>query len=186
MSAIAQARAAGAMIVGGRRRGIGAVRFHDQRRHVLRSAEVRHCLGYGATRFGDPGGAGLVRRRHRRPETRVFAPARPPRRRLRRGRRSFLAWTFEDSGVIANHDNSKAHRDRALAARSWSKSIRSRPSLRGTISSRPTPSCVSPVRGRHRYGGGTVTRLSPATVSAAALDTLVAELIDDCVGNAAR
>ena len=31
---------------------------------------------------------------------------------------------------------------------------------------------------------GTITRLAPATASAAQLDTLVAELIEDCIGTA--
>ena len=91
---------------------------------------------------------------------------------------------LEDSGVIANHDNSKLT---AIGARG-AVLVEVDPlktELAGDDFIAPgTRLCFAGPGDVIDMAAGTITRLAPATASAAQLDTLVAELIEDCIGTA--
>ena len=184
LTAIARARAAGAMIVG----VSGAA-------SALSGCMIGGGTSYEALRFGiasDMGRHGLVIQ-----EGLGFFGAAIVDQKLASSRRlgrlavacaeegvRFGLGLLEDSGVIANHDNSEITATGA----------------RGAVLVEIDP-LKTELQGddfivndaRLSFAGpgdvidmvtGTVTRLAPANGSAAALDTLVAELIEDCVGNA--
>jgi len=89
---------------------------------------------------------------------------------------------LEDSGVIANYDNSKLT---AIGARG-AVLVEIDPlktELQGDDFVAPdTKLCFAGPGDVIDMATGTVTRLAPTTDSAMALDALVAELIDDCIG----
>jgi hypothetical protein len=91
---------------------------------------------------------------------------------------------LEDSGVIANHDNSQLT---AIGARG-AVLVEIDPlktELAGDDFIAPgTRLCFAGPGDVIDMAAGTVTRLAPATASAAVLDTLVDELIEDCIGDA--
>ncbi len=184
LMAIARARAAGAMIV-----GVGGAAS------ALSGFMISGGTSYEALRFGiasDMGRRGLVIQ-----EGLGFFGAAIVDQKLSTSRRlgrlavacaeegvRFGLGLLEDSGVVANHDNSKLT---AIGAR-------------GAVLVEIDPlktelagdDFVAPDI-KLRFAGpgdvinmeaGTVTRLAPATTSAAVLDTLVAELIEDCIGSA--
>jgi hypothetical protein len=91
---------------------------------------------------------------------------------------------LEDSGVIANHDNSRLT---AIGARG-AVLVEIDPlktELQGDdFIAHDTRLCFAGPGDVIDMAAGTITRLAPVITSAAMLDTLVAELIEDCVGNA--
>lgn len=184
LTAIAQARAAGAMIVG----VSGAA-------SALSGFMIGGGTSYEALTFGiasDMGRRGLVIQ-----EGLGLFGAAIVDQKLSSSRRlgrlavacaeegvRFGLGLLEDSGVIANHDNSKltaiGTRGAVLVEIDPLKT-----ELDGEDFIAPgTRLCFAGPGDVIDMASGTVTRLSPATVSAAALDSLVAELIEDCVGDA--
>ena len=183
LMAIAQARAAGAMIV-----GVGGAAS------ALSGFMIGGGTSYEALRFGiasDSGRRGLVIQ-----EGLGLFGAAIVDQKLASSRRlgrlavacaeegvRFGLGLLEDSGVIANHDNSKIT---AIGARG-AVLVEIDPLKTelagddfiapGTRLSLAGPGDVIDM------ADGTVTRLAPATASAAVLDTLVAELIEECIGN---
>ena len=184
LMAIARARAAGAMIVG----VSGAA-------SALSGFMIGGGTSYEALRFGiasDMGRHGLVIQ-----EGLGLFGAAIVDQKLASSRRlgrlavacaeegvRFGLGLLEDSGVIANHDNSKLT---AIGARG-AVLVEIDPlktELAGDDFIAPdTRLCFAGPGDVIDMAAGTVTRLSPATTSATALDTLVAELIEDCVGYA--
>ncbi|MGD9619590.1 MAG: cyanophycinase [Mycolicibacterium sp.] len=184
LMAITRARAAGAMIV-----GVGGAAS------ALSGFMIGGGTSYEALRFGiasDSGRRGLVIQ-----EGLGLFGAAIVDQKLASSRRlgrlavacaeegvRFGLGLLEDSGVIANHDNSKLT---AIGARG-AVLVEIDPLKTelagddfiapGTRLSLAGPGDVIDM------ADGTVTRLAPATASAAVLDTLVAELIEDCIGNA--
>lgn len=184
LTAIARARAAGAMIVG----VSGAA-------SALSGFMIGGGTSYEALRFGvasDMGRHGLVIQ-----EGLGFFGAAIVDQKLSSARRlgrlavacaeegvRFGLGLLEDSGVIANHDNSRLT---AIGARGavLLETDPLKTELAGDDFIAPdTRLCFAGPGDVIDMAAGTVTRLAPATASAAALDTLVAELIEECVGNA--
>lgn len=184
LTAIARARAAGAMIV-----GVGGAAS------ALSGFMISGGTSYEALRFGiasDMGRRGLVIQ-----EGLGLFGAAIVDQKLASSRRlgrlavacaeegvRFGLGLLEDSGVVANYDNSKLT---AIGARG-AVLVEIDPiktELAGDDFIAPdTKLCFAGPGDVIDMAAGTVTRLAPATASAAALDTLVAELIDDCIGNA--
>ena len=184
LMAIARARAAGAMIVG----VSGAA-------SALSGFMIGGGTSYEALRFGiasDMGRHGLVIQ-----EGLGFFGAAIVDQNLSSSRRlgrlavacaeegvRFGLGLLEDSGVIANHDNSRLT---AIGARG-AVLVEIDPlktELQGDdFIAHDTRLCFAGPGDVIDMAAGTITRLAPVSVSAAALDTLVAELIEDCVGNA--
>ena len=184
LMAIARARAAGAMIVG----VSGAA-------SALSGFMIGGGTSYEALRFGiasDMGRHGLVIQ-----EGLGFFGAAIVDQKLSSSRRlgrlavacaeegvRFGLGLLEDSGVIANHDNSQLT---AIGARG-AVLVEIDPlktELQGDdFIAHDTRLCFAGPGDVIDMAAGTITRLAPVTTSAAALDTLVAELIEDCVGNA--
>ena len=184
LMAIAGARAAGAMIVG----VSGAA-------SALSGSMIGGGTSYEALRFGiasDMGRHGLVIE-----EGLGFFGAAIVDQKLLSSRRlgrlavacaeegvRFGLGLLEDSGVIANHDNSQLT---AIGARG-AVLVEIDPlktELQGDdFIAHDTRLCFAGPGDVIDMAAGTVTRVAPATASAAALDTLVAELIEECVGNA--
>ncbi len=184
LTAMARARAAGAMIVG----VSGAA-------SALSGFMIGGGTSYEALRFGiasDMGRHGLVIQ-----EGLGFFGAAIVDQKLSSARRlgrlavacaeegvRFGLGLLEDSGVIANHDNSQLT---AVGARG-AVLVEIDPlktELAGDDFIAPdTRLCFAGPGDVIDMAAGTVTRLAPASASAAALDTLVAELIEDCVGTA--
>jgi cyanophycinase len=184
LTAIARARAAGAMIV-----GVGGAAS------ALSGFMIGGGTSYEALRFGiasDMGRRGLVIQEG----LGLFGAAIVDQnlassRRLGRlavacaeeGVRFGLG-LLEDSGVIANFDNSKLT---AIGARG-AVLVEIDPlktELAGDDFIAPgTRLCFAGPGDVIDMAAGTVTRLAPAAVSAAELDRLVAELIEDCIGSA--
>ena len=184
LMAIARARAAGAMIVG----VSGAA-------SALSGFMIGGGTSYEALRFGiasDMGRHGLVIQ-----EglgffgTAIIDQKLSSSRRLGRlavacaeeGARYGLG-LLEDSGVIANHDNSQltaiGTRGAVLVEIDPLKT-----ELAGDDFIAPgTRLCFAGPGDVIDMAAGTVTRLAPVTDSAAILDTLVTELIQDCIGDA--
>jgi cyanophycinase len=184
LTAIARARAAGAMIV-----GVGGAAS------ALSGFMIGGGSSYEALRFGiasDSGRRGLVIQ-----EGLGLFGAAIVDQKLASSRRlgrlavacaeegvRFGLGLLEDSGVIANHDNSKLT---AIGARG-AVLVEIDPLKTelagddfiapGTRLSLAGPGDVIDM------ADGTVTRLAPSAASAAVLDTLVAELIEDCIGTA--
>ncbi len=184
LMAIARARAAGAMIVG----VSGAA-------SALSGFMIGGGTSYEALRFGiasDMGRHGLVIQ-----EGLGFFGAAIVDQNLASSRRlgrlavacaeegvRFGLGLLEGSGVIANHDNSRLT---AIGARG-AVLVEIDPlktELQGDdFIAHDTRLCFAGPGDVIDMAAGTVTRLAPVTASAAALDTLVAELIEECVGNA--
>ncbi len=184
LSAMARARAAGAMIVG----VSGAA-------SALSGFMIGGGTSYEALRFGiasDMGRHGLVIQ-----EGLGFFGAAIVDQKLASSRRlgrlavacaeegvRFGLGLLEDSGVVANHDNSKLT---AIGARG-AVLVEIDPlktELAGDDFIAPdTRLCFAGPGDVIDMATGTVTRLAPVTASAAALDTLVDELIEDCIGDA--
>lgn len=184
LMAIARARAAGAMIVG----VSGAA-------SALSGFMIGGGTSYEALRFGiasDMGRHGLVIQ-----EGLGFFGAAIVDQNLASSRRlgrlavacaeegvRFGLGLLEGSGVIANHDNSRLT---AIGARG-AVLVEIDPlktELAGDdFIAHDTRLCFAGPGDVIDMAAGTVTRLAPVTASAAALDTLVAELIEECVGNA--
>ena len=183
LMAIARARAAGAMIVG----VSGAA-------SALSGFMIGGGTSYEALRFGiasDMGRHGLVIQ-----EGLGFFGAAIVDQNLASSRRlgrlavacaeegvRFGLGLLEDSGVVANHDNSQLT---AIGARG-AVLVEIDPlktELQGDdFIAHDTKLCFAGPGDVIDMASGTVTRMAPATASAAALDTLVAELIEECVGN---
>lgn len=184
LMAIARARAAGAMIV-----GVGGAAS------ALSGFMIGGGTSYEALRFGiasDMGRRGLVLQ-----EGLGLFGAAIVDQKLGSSRRlgrlavacaeegiRFGLGLLEDSGVIANHDNSKltaiGERGAVLVEIDPLKT-----ELAGDDFVAPgTKLCLAGPGDVIDMETGTVTRLAPATASAAVLDTLVAELIEDCIGKA--
>lgn len=184
LMSIARARAAGAMIVG----VSGAA-------SALSGFMIGGGTSYEALRFGiasDMGRRGLVIQ-----EGLGFFGAAIVDQKLSSARRlgrlavacaeegvRFGLGLLEDSGVIANHDNSQLT---AIGARG-AVLVEIDPlktELAGDDFIAPdTRLCLAGPGDVIDMAAGTVTRLAPATASAGVLDTLVAELIGDCIGDA--
>jgi cyanophycinase len=184
LMAIARARAAGAMIVG----VSGAA-------SALSGFMIGGGTSYEALRFGiasDMGRHGLVIQ-----EGMGFFGAAIVDQNLASSRRlgrlavacaeegvRFGLGLLEDSGVIANHDNSQLT---AIGARG-AVLVEIDPlktELAGDdFIAHDTRLCFAGPGDVIDMAAGTVTRLAPVPASAAALDTLVAELIEECVGTA--
>lgn len=184
LMAIARARAAGAMIVG----VSGAA-------SALSGFMIGGGTSYEALRFGiasDMGRHGLVIQ-----EGLGFFGAAIVDQNLASSRRlgrlavacaeegvRFGLGLLEDSGVIANHDNSQLT---AIGARG-AVLVEIDPlktELAGDdFIAHDTRLCFAGPGDVIDMAAGTVTRLAPVTESAAALDTLVSELIEECVGKA--
>lgn len=184
LTALARARAAGAMIVG----VSGAA-------SALSGFMIGGGTSYEALRFGiasDMGRHGLVIQ-----EGLGFFGAAIVDQKLASSRRlgrlavacaeegvRFGLGLLEDSGVIANHDNSQLT---AIGARG-AVLVEIDPlktELAGDDFIAPdTRLCFAGPGDVIDMASGIVTRLAPVTASAAMLDTLVAELIEDCVGDA--
>lgn len=184
LMAIARARAAGAMIVG----VSGAA-------SALSGFMIGGGSSYEALRFGiasDMGRHGLVIQ-----EGLGFFGAAIVDQNLASSRRlgrlavacaeegvRFGLGLLEDSGVIANHDNSRLT---AIGARG-AVLVEIDPlktELQGDdFIAHDTRLCFAGPGDVIDMAAGTITRLAPVITSAAMLDTLVAELIEDCVGNA--
>lgn len=185
LSAIARARAAGGMIV-----GVGGAAS------ALSGFMIGGGTSYEALRFGiasDMGRRGLVIQ-----EGLGLFGAAIVDQKLSSSRRlgrlavacaeegvRFGLGLLEDSGVIANHDNSQLTAIGAHGA----VLIEIDPlmtELDGEDFIAPgTKLCFAGPGDVIDMVNGTVTRLAPTLTSAVALDTLVAELIEDCIGNAA-
>ncbi|MBX7432350.1 cyanophycinase [Mycobacterium sp. Y57] len=184
LTAIARARAAGAMIVG----VSGAA-------SALSGFMIGGGTSYEALRFGiasDMGRHGLVIQ-----EGLGFFGAAIVDQKLSSSRRlgrlavacaeegvRFGLGLLEDSGVIANHDNSQLTATGARGAvlvelDSLKTELQGDDFIAGD-----TRLCFAGPGDVIDMATGTVTRLAPAAASAAALDTLVDELIEECVGNA--
>ena len=184
LTAIARARAAGAMIVG----VSGAA-------SALSGFMIGGGTSYEALRFGiasDMGRHGLVIQEG----LGVFGAAIVDQK-LSSSRRlgrlavacaeegvRFGLGLLEDSGVIANHDNTQITATSARGA----VLVEIDPlkiELQGDDFIVPDARlCFAGPGDVVDMAAGTVTRRSPATASATALDTLVAELIEDCIGDA--
>lgn len=184
LMAIARARAAGAMIVG----VSGAA-------SALSGFMIGGGTSYEALRFGiasDMGRHGLVIQ-----EGLGFFGAAIVDQNLSSSRRlgrlavacaeegvRFGLGLLEDSGVIANHDNSRLT---AIGARG-AVLVEIDPlqtMLAGDdFIAHETRLCFAGPGDVIDMAAGTVTRMAPVSASAAALDTLVAELIEECVGSA--
>lgn len=184
LMSIARARAAGAMIV-----GVGGAAS------ALSGFMIGGGTSYEALRFGiasDMGRRGLVIQ-----EGLGLFGAAIVDQKLGSSRRlgrlavacaeegiRFGLGLLDDSGVIANHDNSKLT---AIGARG-AVLVEIDPlktELAGDDFIAPdTKLCFAGPGDVIDMAAGTVTRLAPVTTSAAALDTLVAELIEDCIGTA--
>jgi len=182
LMAIARARAAGAMIVG----VSGAA-------SALSGFMIGGGSSYEALRFGiasDMGRHGLVIQ-----EGLGFFGAAIVDQNLASSRRlgrlavacaeegvRFGLGLLEDSGVIANHDNSRLT---AIGARG-AVLVEIDPlktELQGDgFLAHDTRLCFAGPGDVIDMAAGTITRLAPVITSAAMLDTLVAELIEDCVG----
>ncbi len=184
LTAIARARAAGAMIVG----VSGAA-------SALSGCMIGGGTSYEALRFGiasDMGRHGLVIQ-----EGLGFFGAAIVDQKLSSSRRlgrlavacaeegvRFGLGLLEDSGVIANHDNSQLTATGARGA-VLVEIDPLKTELAGDDFIAPdTRLCFAGPGDVIDMAAGTVTRLAPVTASAAVLDTLVAELIEECVGNA--
>ncbi|AGC62930.1 cyanophycinase CphB [Mycobacterium liflandii 128FXT] len=184
LTAIARARAAGAMIV-----GVGGAAS------ALSGFMIGGGTSYEALRFGiasDMGRHGLVIQEG----LGFFGAAIVDQKlssSLRLGRLAvacaeesvrFGLGLLEDSGVIANHDNTQLT---AIGARG-AVLVELDPlktELAGDDFIAPdTKLCFAGPGDVIDMVTGTVTRAAPATASAAALDTLVDALIKDCVGDA--
>jgi cyanophycinase len=184
LMAIARARAAGAMIV-----GVGGAAS------ALSGFMIGGGTSYEALRFGiasDMGRRGLVIQ-----EGLGLFGAAIVDQKLSSSRRlgrlavacaeegvRFGLGLLEDSGVIANHDNSQLT---AIGARGavLIETDTLKTELAGDDFIAPDTRLSFAGPGDViDMAAGTVTRLSPAAESAAALDTLVAELIEDCIGDA--
>ncbi len=182
LMAIARARAAGATIVG----VSGAA-------SALSGFMIGGGTSYEALRFGvaaDMGRRGLVIQ-----EGLGFFGAAIVDQKLASSRRlgrlavacaeegaRFGLGLMEDSGVIANCDNSQLT---AIGARGavLLEIDPVKTELAGDDFIAPGISlCLAGPGDVIDMAAGTVTRQAPATASAAALDTLVAELIDECIG----
>lgn len=184
LMAIARARSAGAMIV-----GVGGAAS------ALSGFMIGGGTSYEALRFGiaaDMGRRGLVIQ-----EGLGLFGAAIIDQKLASSRRlgrlavacaeegvRFGLGLLEDSGVIANYDNSKLT---AIGARG-AVLVEIDPvktELAGDDFIAPdTKLCLAGPGDVIDMTSGTVTRLAPATASGALLDTLVAELIEDCIGSA--
>ncbi len=184
LMAIAQARAAGAMIV-----GVGGAAS------ALSGFMIGGGTSYEALRFGiasDMGRRGLVIQ-----EGLGLFGAAIIDQKLASSRRlgrlavacaeegvRFGLGLLEESGVIANYDNSQLT---AIGARG-AVLVEIDPlktELAGDDFIAPdTRLSLAGPGDVIDMTTGTVTRLAPPTVSAAVLDTLVAELIEDCIGDA--
>ena len=184
LMAIARARAAGAMIVG----VSGAA-------SALSGFMIGGGTSYEALRFGiasDMGRHGLVIQ-----EGLGFFGAAIVDQNLASSRRlgrlavacaeegvRFGLGLLEDSGVIANHDNSQLT---AIGARG-AVLVEIDPlktELAGDdFIAHDTRLCFAGPGDVIDMAAGTITRLAPVNDSAAALDTLCSELIEDCVGKA--
>ena len=184
LTAIARARGAGAMIV-----GVGGAAS------ALSGFMIGGGTSYEALRFGiasDMGRHGLVIQ-----EGLGLFGAAIVDQKLASSRRlgrlavacaeegvRFGLGLLEDSGVIANHDNSKLT---AIGARG-AVLVEIDPlktELAGDDFIAPgTRLCFAGPGDVIDMAAGTITRLAPVAASAAMLDTLVAELIEDCVGDA--
>ena len=184
LMAIARARAAGAMIVG----VSGAA-------SALSGFMIGGGTSYEALRFGiasDMGRHGLVIQ-----EGLGFFGAAIVDQKLASSRRlgrlavacaeegvRFGLGLLEDSGVIANHDNSQL----TVIGAGGAVLVEIDPlktELAGDDFIAPgIKLCFAGPGDVIDMVAGTVARLTPATASAAVLDTLVAELIEECVGNA--
>jgi cyanophycinase len=184
LTAIARARADGAMIV-----GVGGAAS------ALSGFMIGGGTSYEALRFGiasDMGRRGLVIQ-----EGLGLFGAAIVDQKLASSRRlgrlavacaeegvRFGLGLLEDSGVIANYDNSQLT---AIGARG-AVLVEIDPlktELAGDDFIAPgTRLCFAGPGDVIDMTAGTVTRLAPAAESALALDTLVAELIEDCIGNA--
>jgi cyanophycinase len=184
LTAIARARAAGAMIV-----GVGGAAS------ALSGFMIGGGTSYEALRFGiasDMGRRGLVIQ-----EGLGLFGAAIVDQKLSSSRRlgrlavacaeegvRFGLGLLEDSGVIANHDNSQLTAIGAHGA-VLVEIDPLKTELAGDDFIVPdTRVCFAAPGDVIDMTAGTVTRLAPAIASAAALDTLVAELIEDCIGNA--
>ena len=184
LSAIARARAAGAMIV-----GVGGAAS------ALSGFMIGGGTSYEALRFGiasDMGRRGLVIQ-----EGLGLFGAAIVDQKLSSSRRlgrlavacaeegvRFGLGILEDSGVIANYDNSELT---AIGARGavLVEIDTLKTELAGDDFIAPdTRLCFAGPGDVIDMAAGTVTRVTPAATSAAMLDTLVAELIEDCVGTA--
>ncbi|MCW1958197.1 MAG: cyanophycinase [Mycobacterium sp.] len=181
LTAIARAQAAGAMIV-----GVGGAAS------ALSGFMIGGGTSYEALRFGiasDMGRRGLVIQ-----EGLGLFGAAIVDQKLSSSRRlgrlavacaeegvRFGLGILEDSGVIANHDNSQLT---AIGARG-AVLVEIDPlktELAGDDFIAPgTRLCFAGPGDVIDMAAGTITRLAPATVSAAALDSLVTELIEDCI-----
>lgn len=184
LMAIARARAAGAMIV-----GVGGAAS------ALSGFMIGGGSSYEALRFGiasDMGRRGLVIQ-----EGLGLFGAAIVDQKLSSSRRlgrlavacaeegvRFGLGLLEDSGVIANHDNTQLT---AIGARG-AVLVEIDPlktELAGDDFIAPdTRLCFAGPGDVIDMAAGTVTRSAPAAASAAVLDTLVAELIEDCIGDA--
>ena len=183
LMAIARARAAGAMIV-----GVGGAAS------ALSGFMIGGGTSYEALRFGiasDMGRRGLVIQ-----EGLGLFGAAIVDQKLSSSRRlgrlavacaeegvRFGLGLLEDSGVIANHDNSQLT---AIGARGvvLVEIDPLKTELAGDDFIAPgTRLCFAGPGDVIDMAAGTVTRLAPAAASAAVLDSLVAELIEDCIGN---
>ena len=184
LMAIARARAAGAMIVG----VAGAA-------SALSGFMIGGGTSYEALRFGiasDMGRHGLVIQ-----EGLGFFGAAIVDQKLSSSRRlgrlavacaeegaRFGLGLLEDSGVIANCDNSQitaigAHGAVLVEIDPLKTELQGDDFIAPDIRL-----CFAGPGDVIDMAAGTVTRLAPVTASAAALDTLVAELIEECVGDA--
>lgn len=184
LTAIARARAAGAMIV-----GVGGAAS------ALSGFMIGGGTSYEALRFGiasDMGRRGLVIQ-----EGLGLFGAAIVDQKLGSSRRlgrlavacaeegvRFGLGLLDDSGVIANYDNSQLT---AIGARG-AVLVEIDPlktELAGDDFIAPGAKlCLAGPGDLIDMATGTVTRLAPATDSAAALDALVAELIEECIGDA--
>jgi len=183
LMAIARARAAGAMIV-----GVGGAAS------ALSGFMIGGGTSFEALRFGiasDMGRRGLVLQEG----LGLFGAAIVDQKLASRRRLGRLAVAcaeegirfglglLEDSGVIANHDNSKLT---AIGARG-AVLVEIDPlktELAGDDFIAPgTRLCFAGPGDVIDMAAGTVARQAPVSASAAMLDTLVAELIEDCIGN---
>ena len=186
LMAIALARAAGAMIV-----GVGGAAS------ALSGFMIGGGTSYEALRFGiasDMGRRGLVIQEG----LGLFGAAIVDQKLASSRRLGRLAVAcaeegvrlglglLEDSGVIANHDNSQLT---AIGARG-AVLVEIDPlktELQGDDFIAPgTRLCFAGPGDVIDMAAGTVTRLAPVTDSAAMLDTLVTELIQDCIGDAGQ
>ncbi len=184
LTAIARAREAGAMVV-----GVGGAAS------ALSGFMIGGGTSYEALRFGiasDMGRRGLVIQ-----EGLGLFGAAIVDQKLSSSRRlgrlavacaeegvRFGLGLLEDSGVIANHDNSHLTAIGAHGAVLVEIDPLKTELADDDFIAPGTRLCFAGPGDVIDMVNGTVTRLAPATCSAAALDTLVADLIEDCIGNA--